>query len=415
MATLLIEMPSGVAGDMLLAALLDLGGDPERLRADLAGLGVDGVALRAEPVAPGGIRATRVHVDAPQEAEWAPVAELGQAHGHGHGHHAHRPYRAVRALIERAALPERARARALRAFRLLAEAEAAVHGVDPEDVHFHEVGSLDAIVDVVGTCLLCEQLAADRVLAGPFTLGSGTVRCAHGRMPVPVPAVVELLRRAGAPQRRIDRETGELTTPTGAALVCALADAFAPSAAGAVQRVGYGAGHKEIPGLVNLLRASLCDGTDAEPDVEPIVELRCSLDDATPEHLAWLVEEALHAGARECYCTPVVMKKGRPGHELTVLCAPAERGRLAALLLERSPTIGVRWSELQRRILPRRTETVAVDGHEVRLKVVALPGGAERAKPEADDVAVAARALGLSFDAVARAAEAAWASRRGRR
>jgi hypothetical protein len=324
-------------------------------------------------------------------------------------HPPHRPYRVIRELIDRANLPERVKTRAQRVFRLLAEAEGQVHGVAPEAVEFHEVGAIDAIADVVGTCLMLEQLGVDRVIAGPLLPGSGTVRCAHGRMPVPVPAVAALLARTGAPYRPSAEDTGELTTPTGCALVIGLADAYlGRDAVGLVtcQRLGHGAGHRAIPGFVNVLRLSLIKESPSDQDI--VAELRCQMDDATGESLAVLVDELLAAGAKDAYLTPVIMKKGRPGHLLTVLCTPADRGRLGDLILAHSSTIGLRETTVHRRLLPRRETTVEVGGQTIALKVVTLPDGGERAKPEADSVLAAARALNLGFDAVQRAALAEW-------
>ncbi len=431
MPTLLIEMPAGVAGDMLLAALIDLGADQARLVADLAKLGLGPIAIDVAEVLTQGIRGRRVDVRVDQAHErWLygagpqPIAvDLGRSAGAKPAArsakpdepidaHLHRPYRVIRDLIARAALPERARMRAQKAFRLLAEAEGAVHGVAADDVEFHEVGSLDAIVDVVGCCLLLEQLGIDRVVAGPFTPGEGQVRCAHGLMPVPVPAVAKMLADARAPQRRLGRETGELTTPTGCALVLALSDAaLGDDETIIATRVGYGAGHKVIAGLANAVRCSLLAPSAMG---ETVSELRCQVDDATGEQLAALVDDLIAAGARDAWLTPVIMKKGRPGHVVSVLADPADAGRLGDLLLTRSPTIGVRWSSATRRVLPRRAETVSVRGRTIALKVVTLPDGSERAKPEADDVLAAARAANCGFAELAAEALAAWqATRRG--
>ena len=419
MPALLIDMPSGVAGDMLLAALVDLGGDLERVQRDLLALGIGPVRMTATRVLRSGITALRVEVDAEQEPRWTqatsqpgrlaltpvtgqqPVGMLPSAQ------HGHRPYAVIRDLLARAALPPRVVERAQRVFRALAEAEGAVHGVAADAVEFHEVGALDAIADVVGCCLLLDQLNVTRVIAGPLLPGEGWARCAHGRMPVPVPAVAALLATYRAPQRRVGRETGELTTPTGCALVCALADTWLDDAAPTVrvQKVGYGAGHKDFPDTANVVR---CHLLVEEPAGDVVDELRCELDDATGEQLAAALAELIVAGARDAYLTPIVMKKGRPGHVLTVLCAPADRERLARLVLTRTPTIGVRWSRAARLMLPRRTDTVTVRGHAIALKVVTGPDGDERAKPEADAVAAAALALGLGFTQVQAEALRAW-------
>lgn len=435
MTTLLIEMPSGVAGDMLLAALADLGGDLARVERDLLALGIGPIRIARKPVQVSGITALQVDVAAEQEARWSqPAAATPQpdhghphdhhhSHSHGHHHHhddlphialggahpPHRPYRAIRDLLAAATLSPRVSERAQRVFRVLAEAEGAVHGLPPDDVEFHEVGALDAIADVVGCCLLLEQLGITRVIAGPMLPGSGYVRCIHGRMPVPVPAVAAMLATSGAPQRQLGQETGELTTPTGAALVIALTDLWLRPGTGmamTTRRVGYGAGHKTIPGMANVLRASLVDDEAASDDT--VTELRCQVDDSTGEQLAVLLDDLLIAGAKDAYLTPVLMKKGRPGHALTVLCAPVDRERIAALVLTRSTTIGVRYQTLERSILPRRSDSVNVQGQIVTMKVVTLPDGSERAKPEADDVTAAARILGRSFTEIQRTALTTW-------
>ena len=424
MRTLFIDMPSGVAGDMLLAALIANGAPVQAIRRGLDDLGVGPIGVAAEPIHVGGLAALRVAIDAPQDPRWiqqipaitmdlsqrrpadpatlagsrhTPTSDPADAHGH-------RPYSAIRELLARSALGKRVKDRAQRSFRLLAEAEAAVHGADPETIEFHEVGSLDAIADVVGCCLALELLAIDRISASALTPGQGTVRCAHGLMPVPVPAVTEILRRTGAPCRMVGWDTGELTTPTGAALVCALADSFAggngigsTTAAGRVISTGFGAGTKRIPGLVNAVRCTVLESAVDPTEHDEVVEIRANLDDATGEVLAVAVERLLGAGALDAWCEPLVMKKGRPGHLLAALCRSVDRQSLAELILRETPTIGLRWQLWQRQILPRRMATVSVDGHDIPLKIVSLPGGGERAKPEADAVAKAALALGRTF------------------
>ncbi|MBA3710788.1 MAG: LarC family nickel insertion protein, partial [Planctomycetes bacterium] len=347
MTSLLIDMPSGVAGDMLLAALIGCGGDVARMQTDLEALGLGPIAINAKRVLTGGLSAWLVDVDAPQEAQWQPVGQTPRRNGpvislnagsspsqnpepRTENLHAHRPYRAIRDLIAAAPLVARVRDRAQRVFRLLAESEAEVHGVDPETVEFHEVGAVDAIADVVGCCLLLEQLDVDDIVASPIIPGHGTVMCAHGRMPVPVPAVATMLTRTGAPFIALGRETGELTTPTGCALVCALATRFIATGTGAMiagsptrfLATGYGSGHKQIPGLVNVVRCAVMAGASAEAaasadaNVDQVVEIRCQIDDATGEHLAALIDEVMAAGALDAFLTPVIMKKGRPGHLL---------------------------------------------------------------------------------------------------
>ncbi len=433
MTTLFIEMPSGIAGDMLLAGLFDLGADALRVQQDLLCLGVGPIRIATKRVRPSGIAAVQVDVAAEQTAQWEQRLASAHGHDHGDGHvhtheappklsltgaatpvHVHRPYHVIRDLVAAAPLAERVKSRAQRVFRVLAEAEAQVHGVSVDHVEFHEVGALDAIADVVGCCLALEQLGIDRVIAAPLLPGNGFVTCAHGRMPVPVPAVAVMLARTGAPHRQIAHETGELTTPTGCALVTALADDYlrpGQELAFTSSRVGYGAGHKIIPGQLNAVRVSLVEPTGVARD--QVCELRCQVDDSTGEQLAVLMADLLTAGVKDVYLTPVLMKKGRPGYELTVLAAPEQREDLTTLVLSRSSTIGVRHHLVDRTVLARRTASVSVHGHEIPLKVVTLPDGSERAKPEADAVREVARALSLPFDEVQREALAAWEDERG--
>jgi uncharacterized protein (TIGR00299 family) protein len=398
MATLYIDMPSGVAGDMLLAALLACGGDRERLERDLLALDCGPIRIHATQVMAGPMAAVRVDVDAEQEPRWiqAPATLLNaEPRTPNPEHHPHRPYAAIRDRLARAPLPARVVERAQRCFRLLAEAEGAVHGVPPDDVEFHEVGSLDALADVVGTCLLLEQLGVDRVVAGAIVPGHGTVHCAHGRMPVPVPAVVEMLKRTGAPTRLSGGDPGELTTPTGCALVCGLADAFIPDAANASGRIiasGSGAGHKLIPGLVNAVR---CLVLSEDVPGERVAVIEATIDDMTGEDLAVALARLLELGALDAWLAPVVMKKGRPGHVLTVLARTADRQRVAEAVLLHTSSIGVRWHEAARQVLPRSAGELVVRGERIRTKTVVLPDGSTRCKPEAEDLAAAAARLGL--------------------
>jgi pyridinium-3,5-bisthiocarboxylic acid mononucleotide nickel chelatase len=412
MTTLLIDMPSGIAGDMLVAGLVALGGDLARAERDLAALAIGPIRLVASTVSRSGITAIQVDVLAEQRALWKvglggakPTASIEPHAARAPAQqesHPHRPYRDIKALLARAALPERVRDRAQRVFRVLAEAEGSVHGVAADEVEFHEVGAVDAIADVVGCCLLLEQLGIDRVIAGPLLPGEGYVMCAHGRMPVPVPAVAAMLAASGAPHRRLGRETGELTTPTGCALVTALTERYLDGVTTfTARKTGYGAGHKEFADLANVLRVSLVD--EQQPP-ETITEIRCQVDDATGEELAFLLDELMAQGARDAHLTPIMMKKGRPGFAITVLCDEALREKLSAVLLSRSPTIGVRYQQLARDVLARRSASVSIQGYTIALKIVTTPAGHERAKAEADDVAAAARALQLPFAEIQRLA-----------
>ncbi len=372
---------AGVAGDMTLAALVDAGADPTFIADTLAALGVDGYALHFERVQRCGVGATRAN-----------VVIHDHDHDHAHGHaHPHRPAREVLALLDAATLPERVAARARAVFERLAAVEGAIHGVDPNDVELHEVGSLDAIVDVVGVCAALESLGVDEVHCSPVAVGTGTVRAAHGVMPNPAPATVALLAGVAAPVVGLDT-TLEVSTPTGAALMATLATRFGAAPPMTVQSVGYGAGTADPAERANVVQVvvgtSTADSTDG--DGAAVTLLEANVDDVTGEVLAHTVAALLDAGAHDAWLTPIVMKKGRPAHTISVLCDPSSVGSLREVLVRESGTLGVRASTMQRWPQRRREITVAVEGHAVRVKV-----GDHRIKVEFDDAATAARALGL--------------------
>jgi len=299
----------------------------------------------------------------------------------------------VRALLEGLPIAERVRARALAAFAALAAAEATVHGEPVEQVHFHEVGAVDAIVDVVGVCLALELLGVETVTASPLPLGRGSTRAAHGVLPVPVPAVLELLARRGAPSVP-GGAARELVTPTGAALVTTLAASFGPQPAGTVRAVGYGAGAREAAPdePVNLTRAVLLEPTTSASDV---LVLEANLDDQQPEQVAHAAEALLAAGALDVTLTPILMKKGRPGTLLSVLCQPADRERLAEVTLSETTTLGVRWRREARRVLPRWVRAVATPFGEVAVKFAERPGGELSPAPEFESCKQVAEAAGV--------------------
>ena len=410
---------AGTAGDMTMAALVHAGADPMQVMAIVGGLPLDGYALAFEPVLRCGIAATQAHV-AVHGDDHSHDHDHGHHHGHdhdghGHGHAPHRPYRVIRELLAAADLPPRVRERAQRTFRLLAEVEGAMHRMPADEVEFHEVGGVDAIVDIVGACAALEVLGIDRIVCSPITVGQGTVRAAHGELPNPAPAVMELLARRGAPSRGIaDRK--ELATPTGVALMTALADEFGPMPALTVHSVGYGAGSADIPGRPNVVQvvvgtamgaagaadsaASAASGTPGAG--QPVQLLEANVDDVTGEMLAHTIAALLTAGAHDAWATPIVMKKGRPAHTVHALCQPADSAAVGAVLVRETGSLGLRGTTLERWPQQRHHATVHVHGHPVRVK---LAGG--RVKPEYDDAAAVAAALGLPLRAVLAAAEQA--------
>lgn len=373
---------SGIAGDMAFGSLLDAGADLDEVRALLQRLPVDGWAIEAEPVLRCGIAATKLHV----HAEEGPVVRTA-AH--------------ITALVREAGLPERVTRRALATFEALAEAEGRLHRRPPEQVHFHEVGGLDAIVDVVGTCAALEVLGVDEVRASRVVTGTGMVRAAHGLIPNPAPAVVSLLASVGAPTVGLDVGV-ELTTPTGAALLAALASGFGPLPAMAVEASGFGAGSREIDGRPNATQVVVGAAAEAPVAGQPVVLLEANVDDATGEVLAAAVAGLLDAGAHDAWVTPIVMKKGRPAHTVSALADPALAAQVARRLTAETGSLGVRGTTLERWPAARVEGAVEVAGLPVRVKV--SPG---RVKVEHDDAALVARHRGLPLREVLSRAEAA--------
>jgi uncharacterized protein (TIGR00299 family) protein len=392
---------------MTMASLVHAGADPTAVAAILGGLPLDGYALSFEPTMRCGIAATQAHVGVLGAHDHSVLDhDDHHDHDHDHDHHAdHRPYSVIRDLIDSADLPERVRQRAQRTFRLLAEVEGAMHRMDPDEVEFHEVGAVDAIVDVVGVCAALEVLGIDRIVCSPITLGQGTVYAAHGELPNPAPAVVELLARRGAPSRGIaDRK--ELATPTGVALMTALADEFGPMPAMTLESVGYGAGTADIPGRPNVVQVVI--GTHIPPTTspdpgQPVQLFETNVDDATGEVIAHTITALLAAGAHDAWATPIVMKKGRPAHTVHALCDPALAAAVSAVLVSETGSLGLRGTVLQRWPQHRTEGSVDVDGHAVGVK---LADG--RVKVEHDDAARVAAALGLPLrEVLRRAADAA--------
>jgi uncharacterized protein (TIGR00299 family) protein len=372
---------SGIAGDMTLGALVDAGANLDEVRAMCERLDVGGWTLEATEVLRGGIGGTKVHVGV---AESPVVRTAGN----------------ISALVAAAGLPPRVEARALAAFDALAAAEGRLHRRPPEQVHFHEVGGVDAIIDVVGSCAALELLGVDRVVVSPVATGRGMVRSAHGLIPNPAPATVELLR--DAPVYGLD-ESVELTTPTGAALAATLAHGWGPMPAMRIGTVGFGAGDAELDGRPNLLQVVVGEVTASASVGVEVVQLEVNVDDATGEVLADTIAAALDAGALDAWVTPIVMKKGRPAHTVSALVDPSLAGQVADVLTTQTGSFGIRAHRPQRSAAPRRMSEVDVDGHPVRIKV-----GPGRAKPEYEDAARVARRTGRPLREVLSLAEEGW-------
>jgi uncharacterized protein (TIGR00299 family) protein len=375
---------SGIAGDMAMGALVDAGADLDEVRALCERLPVGGWSLDAEPVLRAGVAATKVHVRAEETS-------VVRTYGH------------IAAMIEEARLPDRVRQRALATFEVLAVAEGRLHRRPPEQVHFHEVGSIDAIVDIVGSAAALEVLDVDEVHASPVANGMGMIRAAHGVLPNPAPAVVELLR--GAPTYGID-VPAELTTPTGAALLAASAVGWGPLPAMEVGAVGFGAGTRDMDGRPNVVQVVVGRATEVSGPGQPVVLLEVNVDDATGEVLAHAIGALLDAGAHDAWVTPIVMKKGRPAYTVAALVDPAISAQVAAVLTRETGSLGVRGSTMERWPTVRTMDDVEVAGYPVRVKL-----SAGRVKVEHDDAARVARRTGLPLREVVSLAEEA--GRRG--
>lgn len=354
---------SGVAGNMVFGALVDAGALLDEVVEQLSTLSVDGWSIDCERVERSGIRATHVSVNAAQG-----------------------PNRTLTDIIDSidgSAMAARAKQRAISVFNRLAEAEAAVHGIPIEDVHFHEVGAVDAIVDVCGSCIALDLLNIDRVQASSIAIGSGTVQAAHGSIPNPAPAVVEMLR--GLPVHGLDT-TLEASTPTGVAIVATLSDSFgAAPVFGNLESTGYGAGQRNPPGIVNATQVLVGAIATPEPERRAVI-VECNVDDASGEVLAHTIERLMTAGARDAWLTPIVMKKGRPAHTVSAMCSTALSSEIARIMIDETGTFGVRTHEVERHPVARQSGEVSTEWGPVAVK-----RGPHRTKAEFDDAARLAR------------------------
>jgi len=412
-----LECFSGISGDMFLGALVDAGVPAKLLEDAVAALDV-GARLEISRVTRGGISATKVDVytqgekDLPREVFWT-------QHGHDHARrHTHRrPLLDIRRAIEKAAISGAAKITAIRAFQALGEAEAEIHNTPIEQVHFHEVGSADAMVDIVCATVGAEELAVDEWVCSPLNVGGGTVQCAHGTLPVPAPATLRLLKDApvysSGPQV-------ELVTPTGAAIVKTLCSRFVPFPAMKIERAGYGAGAREFPEHPNLLRLTIGESVPAADTIaslnssqaasrETIAVLEANLDDLSPQVLAYAMERLLAEGALDVFSIPVQMKKSRAGALLTVLAKIEDADRLTRLIFVETTTLGVRRRDEQRQTLSRRWESVATSWGPVRIKIADLNGTVANYAPEYEDCRALAEAHHVPLKQVIQEAAQAYA------
>ncbi len=411
MATILyFDCFSGVSGDMVIGALLDAGLPLDALREALGSLAVDGCAVDATRVLRAGVSATKfiVHEQPPRLSPAPGSAQ--HHHDHHHHHHSHRTLKEIAAIIDRSALSPAGRERAKALFHRLGEAEAAVHQIPIDQIHLHEVGAIDSIVDIVGAVFGLEWMGADRILSSPLNVGGGTVTTEHGLFPVPAPATVKLLTGvpiySGAVQK-------ELVTPTGALLVSSYADGYGGMPALTVDRAGYGAGDHDFPDTPNVLRVVVGRAADAT-GAERVVVIECEIDDMNPQIFGVAMDHLYAAGAFEVFYVPVQMKKNRPGTLLTVVGPPDLRARLTDVIFRETTTIGVRYSEVARECLSREWETVETPAGAVRIKIARREGRVLNAAPEFEDCARLAAEKSLPVKDVQAMAVQAWGARHPR-
>jgi hypothetical protein len=383
MRTLYFDCFAGASGDMILGALVGVGVDPQALLEHLSLLNVSGYEIDFETVDRSGISATRAHVRTAHE-------------------HAHRHLGDILKIINESRLSASVKERAARIFTRLGEVEAKIHNVAVEQIHFHEVGALDAIIDVVGACIGFELLGIERFVCSELHVGSGMVEMAHGRFPIPPPAVAELLKDAPVYSSDIK---GELVTPTGAAIISAVCQEFGPLPKIKIERTGYGAGTREYQNFPNVLRLMIGDdATGVASGDERLIVVETNIDDMSPQIYGYVMEQAFALGALDCYFTPVQMKKNRPGVLVSILCRPSELDAMCELLLAETTTLGVRFYEVLRRALARETVSVETEFGPIDVKVARLNGRVVKAMPEYEQCRAAAQTANVALQVVEQAA-----------
>ena len=385
MKTLYFDCFAGASGNMILGALIAAGVDAEALKTELKKLDLPEFDLKITTVDRSGISSTHVDVVIPDEK-----------------HHRHLPE--IERIINVSGVSETVKSRATEIFQRLAKAEAAVHGIEITKVHFHEVGGLDAIIDIVGSCIGFEMLGIEAFAASKLHVGSGFVDMAHGKFPVPPPAVAELI--GGVPFYSTEIE-GELLTPTGAAIITTLASTYGPLAEMTLECAGYGAGTREYKKFPNVLRVLVGESVDKPREIgksEQVAVLETNIDDLSPQILGYVMEKALETGALDVWFTAIQMKKNRPATKVSVLCFPADEEAMLGLLYRETSTLGVRIQRVERRILDRESRVVSTEYGDVSVKTGFIDGKAVNSQPEFEDLKAAAAANGVSVKTVAEAA-----------
>lgn len=403
--TLYLECNSGISGDMTVAALLDLGADRQVLEKALCSIPVQGFEIEISRVKKAGLDACdfNVKLDKDHENHDHDMEYLhGHAHIHEHHHaHEHRGLPEILDIIAGAALTDRARETAVKIFRVLAKAEAKAHGVPENEVHFHEVGAVDSIVDILAAAVCLDNLDITEVIVPCLCEGRGSVRCQHGILPVPVPAVANIVEAHGIPVK-ITEVSGELVTPTGAAIVAAAATSFALPEKFVIRKTGMGAGKRnyERPSLLRAMLIEAGKEKGGDEALDTIYRLETNIDDCTGEVLGYVMEKLLQAGARDVHFIPVYMKKNRPACELTVICDECRIKELEQIIFQETTTIGIRKVKMERSVLPRESVTVTLKEGELKAKKCTLPDGQVRCYPEYDSAAELAEKSGLPLQRV---------------
>ena len=415
MKTLYLDIFSGISGDMFLGAMIDLGVDAAVLEAELAKLSLGGYQLHVGRKTKANIEGVKFDVHLLPAKGDEHSHEHGHSHSHSHddnGHSHERNFADIQSLINASSLSGWVKEKSIAVFRRVAVAEGKVHGMPPDEVHFHEVGAVDSIIDIVGGCIALELLGKPRVLAAPVTEGTGWVECAHGRFPVPTAATLEILGARGVAVNQCD-EPHELVTPTGAALLAEFAESFGLMRGVTPERIGYGLGTRDMNTRPNVLRAVLGQAeaaTEAKPldwERDTVTVIETNLDDINAEHLGHFVETALEAGALDVFHTSIQMKKNRPGVLLTVLCAEADADRFSEMILRETTALGVRRHAADRRKLRREVVTVETPLGQVRVKLGRLNGELVQAAPEYESCRDVAAKAGVPLKAVYAAAQKA--------
>ena len=407
--TLYLECCSGISGDMMTAALLDLGADVEVLRKALKSLPVDGYEIKISRVKKAGLDvcdfdvvldAAHENHDHDMEYLYGHQKEQREGHGHGHVSHEHRSLADILKLIEMGDLTPRAKQTASDIFCILGEAEARAHGVPGDQIHFHEVGAVDSIVDIVSAAVCLDNLEITDVIVEELYEGRGTIRCQHGILPIPVPAVVNIAQKHHLNLRITDVE-GELVTPTGAAIAAAIRTKERLPEHFSIQRVGMGAGKRSYA-CAGILRAMLICGEEQGMYLRDFVcRLETNIDDCSGEMLGFLMERLMEAGAKDVSYTPIYMKKNRPAYQVTVICRDEDADRMEDIIFEETTSIGIRKIKMERSILKRDIRTISTEFGEMKVKVCELPSG-ERIYPEYEEAVKICRKYGISYYEVCR-------------